>query len=467
MNGAAAWLAFVVLLGVGGALAWLRWGPTSGAIERLVWSAGLAPALGLGFGSLLLVAWRALFGSPPGLVAGATTALLLLGAARYAPRSRTEPPASLPLSWRRIDVALLAATATITLVTAVRAAVAYWSEIPEGAYDAVATWNLRARLLFLAPGELGEALSATNYPLLLPGAIALQWSLADGLSAVAPRATGLAFLFAVPLLLVAAARERRAGLAAAAFFLATPFAVGQGASQEADVPTACLLLAAAGLLAASLRDGATQGGPSTELAGLALGFLSWTKNEGLLWASLLLAVAAVTAPRKLQRRGIRLLLGAAPGAVALVLFKALWAPASGLSASTFLGEGALGRLLDLERWGTILRALGGRLDPTAGAFPWGLSWLLLLAAAALLPWLGARSADEGTRLLGRLAIGCLAILPVVYALTPLPLGWHLETSLDRLLLQIYPLTLLAAAEAVAARLVARQSAAARIESGVP
>ena len=417
-------------------------------LERWGWSVALAPALGFGFGSLLFVGWRALAGGPPGsgpaifaLTAIAVAAGVVWSRSRASSFLEVRKPAERPL-W----IGLAAAAFVTALFFALRAAAAYWLEIPDGAYDAVATWNLRARLLALAPGPLAAALDATNYPLLLPGAIAFQWSLLGELSPQVPRATGLAFLLGTALVLpVALGRGGRAlGLAAAALFLAAPFAVGQGCSQEADVPTGYLLLLAAALLARRLRG---EQGPRPEIAGLVLGLLAWTKNEGLLWVALALALFALSSPATLRRDGFRIGLGILPGFGALVLFKVFWAPTRGLSAGGFLGAGSAGHLVDGERWRVVGAALLQRLDPAAGSFPWGLAWLFLLVAAIPLRLARRGRAEIASKFLSRTTIACLSIVPVVYLLTPLPLAWHLDTSLDRLLLQLYPLALLAVASA--------------------
>ncbi len=458
MSGAAT--AALLVLGAVMARALLR-GSAAG-VERWGWSLALAPALGFGVASLLYVGWRAVGGSAraAGLMlvaAGAVGAAAWFGSlrARAVRAAADAQPAGPPFAtWIAFAALLLA------LLFAVRASAAYWVEVPDGAYDAVATWNLRARLLFLAPEGLARALDATNYPLLLPGAVAFQWAALGEMAPQVPRATGLAFLLGTAVVLAVGLRQggRAVGWAAGALFLATPFAVGQGCSQEADVPTGYLLVLAAALLGARLRAAAS---PPPELAGAALGLLAWTKNEGLLWVGLALACLALAGPAALRRDGFRIGLGALPGLGALALFKLLWAPASGLAATAFLGAGSWQRLFEPERWRLVGGALLERLDPTAGPFPWGFAWLFLLVASVGLRGLRSGSPGPALRFFSGLAITCLAVVPVVYLLTPLPLAWHLETSLDRLLLQLYPLGLLAVAAAAAEILPGEPAAAPR------
>lgn len=443
MNATTSTLAVLV---VGGFLAAALLGARTPTGRRVAWSVALCVPFGMGAASLLAVGWRALLGQPigfgmsvfllSGLLAATVLGPLFGGASRGAAAPPPGPSLPTGLLWAG-GAALLVAAAV-----AARVAATYWTEVPSGAFDAVATWNLRARLLFAAPGDLATALDATNYPLLLPGAIAFQAALSGGELEVVARATGGAFLAATALLLALAPpmHSRATGLLGSALFLATPFAVGQGSSQEADVPTACLLLAAARLLGARLRPAA---GPPAELAGLALGLLVWTKNEGALWALLALGAYALAGGGTLRRDARPLALGALPGVAALVLFKLAWAPSRGLSVAGFLGGDSLGRLFDLARWRQVAGSLLDRLDPTAGPFPWGLAWLFLAAAALGCRVLRPGPARPESRFLGRLAAAALVCVPVVYLLTPLPLEWHLATSLDRLLLQLYPLAIAA------------------------
>ena len=107
-----------------------------------------------------------------------------------------------------------------------------------------------------------------------------------------------------------------------------------------------------------------------------------------------------------------------------------------------------------DRWRAVAGALFERFDPLHPGFAWGLSWLVVGAAALLALGSGRlRAAGAGgaeARFWGILVSGYLAALLPLYVMTPLPLDWHLATSLDRLLLQLYPSALAAAAAWAAA-----------------
>jgi len=436
-------------IAAGATLAWRLLG--RGGLERRdrgLWALALAAPLGAGWASLLYVGLRALSLPPPsvGVFLAASVALacgLGLGGRRVESSERPPEPAAPTLALLLGAAALLAAA-----LVALRAAGAFWSEVPHGAYDAVATWNLRARLLAGSGAGWVAALDATNYPLLLPAAIAAAWNWTGGEPLAVSHAIGgaLAASCALVLPLVAGRSGRPFGLAAGALLLATPTFLVEGLSQEADVPLAALLLPAAAILASRL---AGRAGPAPEAAGLLLGLAAWTKNEGVLWAGLVAAVWLVAGGAPSRRELPRLLAGAAPGLVACGLWKALAAPASGLAAGSFFEGEWSARLAVGERWRQVASALAERFDPREPGFAWGLAWAVVAAAALVALVAGAfRSrgprGDEA-RFWGLLAAGWLLALLPLYVLTPLPLDWHLATSLDRLLLQLYPSALAAAA----------------------
>jgi hypothetical protein len=457
LNGA---LALALGLAAGAALASaLLGGFARGRGERVAWVAALAPLFGAGAASLLLVGHRALgFGAPGRLVFVAEVGLAIWALARWRRRRGSDVAAAEPLleeppsRWPRRLAGLALALAA---VLALRAAFGFAREVPLGAWDAVATWNLRARLLFGAGADWVAALDATNYPLLLPGAIAAGWALAGAASPAVPWGLGLGFTAAAAALaaLAVAPRASAAGWGAAALLLATPTFLVQGFSQEADVPVAALLLAAVVPLARRLDGGEA---PPPAVAGAALGLLVWTKNEGALWGLLVVAAYLIAGRRRALRDFGALAAAAAPGVLALVLFKLLAAPERGLGAESFLTGEWRARLADPDRWRDVVAALSTRFDPTRPDFAWGLGWLVVTAALLLAALPAAQRERGGHRFRALVVAGILAALVPLYALTPLPLGWHLATSLDRLLLQLYP-TALAAAAAVWAGVAGRDS----------
>lgn len=299
---------------------------------------------------------------------------------------------------------------------------------PDGGWDARAIWSLRARHLFFdarraafAP-ELG--LNHPDYPLLLPQLVADGFRAAGGLS---PWAHALpAFVFAALLVALLASGATvlttpATGLLAGLALLGTPALLQLSLTECADVPLAAFLLGAVVLL--HWRDDFR----ALVLAGCLASLGAWTKNEGLLY---LLALAVALAASR--RRVASFLLGALPVLALLLCFKLKVAPPNDLAGDTTARE-VLRRLAEPLRWAAIGRALVSRL--------WLFeSWGLAVPAAALLLAARRRAGFAGHALLL-----LLAVIVAIYLATPRDLVEHMRTSLDRLLFQLAPCLLLAAA----------------------
>lgn len=473
---APALLAFPLFVAWGLGLAALALGwraPVPALLRR-----ALALGLGLAATSCGTFLWLAAGGGAhPDLLLPAEVALLALaGALAWRRAGRGAPPeeeaalgdAMGPLpSWALPAAVGLTGLAAL-LVFGFEAA---WH--PDGRWDAWMIWNQRARFLFRGgPGWAAAftehlAWSHPDYPLLVPASVARLWFEAGAESHLAPIALGGCFLVASAGVLVGALVALRghpqAALGAVALLGTAPW-VRHAAAQYADVPLGFFVLACVAALlvahrAALLQPAAAAPLPSDPprdpraaasapalppeptslaLAGLCAGFAAWTKNEGLLFALVAtLAAAALALPggrRAIARDLAWFALGAAPAALVVVAFKLGCATSNDLVAGQGAGSGPLGRLTDPHRYALILGSLareGVRL-PT----------LALLGAAVLLgPRPDWRAQRVPLVLLAALALVFLGYL-AVYVLTPLDLEWHLDTSMRRLQLQLWPALLL-------------------------
>jgi Dolichyl-phosphate-mannose-protein mannosyltransferase len=333
----------------------------------------------------------------------------------------------------------LAAAAGLALVAALFEQTRRW---PDAGWDAWMIWNLRARALLRTGGDLAVACSGAlaradfgfhpSYPLLRPGLVALGWRIAGqetpwvsaGLS-FACAAIVLALLFAE----VARRSGRTAGLLAATVFATTPMLAEQAAGGIAETLLCALTLCAAVLLSAA--EDAPEGRRRAlwTLAGLALGVSTSVKNEGALF---LLAFLVAAGPKCAGR----MLLGAA-GPVALTLwFKLGLAPLDDLITPA-MGARALHALAP--------RRVAMLLLATARRVVFFQQWGVHLVAALL--FLGLRRARGPlSPLTARLLLVVALVLlgdAAVYLTTPWDLDWHLRTSMDRLILQVWPIALLA------------------------
>jgi hypothetical protein len=167
------------------------------------------------------------------------------------------------------------------------------------------------------------------------------------------------------------------------------------------------------------------------LAGFAAGLGVWTKNEGALYA---ICLAAGLAFRTRNWRAVlAFCAGALPLAALLAVFKHGWAPPNDLaqfSTRTTL----LAHALDLGRWSDLaLQSL--RRIVFFQAF--GL-WLIAAVLYAALVGRKLPATPVGTAVL----LMVLSWVPL-YVLQPHPLHWVFRTSVDRLILQIWPAAVLA------------------------
>lgn len=435
------------------ALLGLRPGDDRLAFWGWAWLAGSLAWAGLLFVALLLG-----LGSLPWL-AGAGAVALVAGV--WLGPSPPRPPSPLPPSapsqgegggrWLRssaLERGIFWAVLALVLVIAADEVVRSDARAVVSR-DEARIWAAKAKVLYRAGGfgaGVAEELAPPtvhhpDYPLLDPLLQLGAFAVAGEVLHVENRLP-LQGLFLALLLATAGALRRRLRPAFAALLLfllvtapASRTLLGQANADH---------LVALGLLVAldgwhRFRSGG--GDRYWRLFAVALAFLAWSKNEGLMLAALLGVVAVAEAwwragPRPSRRHLPWLLL---PAAVV--------AAESGLDA--FYGVGN-----DLVNAGLPARLAGGFLDRAplvAGRFA---EQLLLDPRATQLafPLLALLLALFPRRLLGgepgriaALLAGALGVHFVLYTATPHDPAWHLATSLDRVLFQLLPAALLGVA----------------------
>jgi hypothetical protein len=214
-------------------------------------------------------------------------------------------------------------------------------------------------------------------------------------------------------------------------------------AQLADVPVGFFLLAALALLATADRPGPLSRQRALLLAGLTLGLGAWTKNEGVLYLLCVLLAHSVVTAREAGGRATAgaaatLMLGASPMLAVLVYHRATVSPGWLLARHT--PDALTTRLLDPARYQAIGETL---LRAGLGLGGWTVSAPALLVLCALV-W-GLHVAPSDRIGAGRTALSlAFALLGIagVYLVTPLPLAWQLGTSLPRILIQLWPSTVL-------------------------
>ena len=316
---------------------------------------------------------------------------------------------------------------------------------PHGYIDAFAIWNMRAKFIFRGGEWWRNAFSVLDwshpdYPLLLPALVVRFWKYVGDESTIIPIFVALCFTFATIGLLYTALsllRSKSQALLAAMLLLSTPFFMQNGVNQTADVPISFFFLSTIVLLALNERISAQTGNHSLLfLAGITAGFSAWTKNEGALFLLSILVVTflAVTA-RKGWNAAIKQLapfwLGMLPILLIVFYFKTQLAPDNDILSS----ERSLllfAKIIDPARHLKVGQALLTHL------FRFNhYSWVVLLLYACLV---GINQKIKSEMSVFAITSFILMLIGYycIYLITPFNLDWHLATSLNRLLLQLWP-----------------------------
>lgn len=310
---------------------------------------------------------------------------------------------------------------------------------PHGGWDAWAIWNLRAR--FMADsGQIDQVFSTVylwshpDYPVLLPSLTAAFWELSGARSQTVPICIGL-IAPTMTTLLIYHVFERVGyhwhGLVAAIVLASNDaFLVPL---QYADQLLGLAFLATGAFITLARGQHRVV---MLRAAGVALGAAMWTKNEGILFALAVLATAVLVAfvrrsLPEMSRAAIPVLQGAAPFLATLAWFKSRLAPDNDLFAGAGQGPSMLDKILTPERYELIGTAFTNQyvtLTPALMALS-----IFALAALTISP----------RRLTPVLAPALVLLMMhtgyfLVYLITPNDLEWHLATSLDRLVLQLWP-----------------------------
>jgi hypothetical protein len=409
--------------------------------------ASLSTGIGFGCASVVYFLWLASVGPPgPAFFVLEAAALILALALLHAARRRRpaegwEHPSPETGSGR------LAALCVLAVLLGAASLVVLSLENPQGGFDASAIWNVKARFLFRGAGHWQDAFSPLlrshpDYPLLLPALVTRSWSFLGRETTLVPSLISSLFTLSTVGLLIsslALMKGKRAASLAGIVLAGTPFFIKQGSLQYADIPLSFFILAALVFLCLS---GTSSGGGrrAAVAAGLAAGLAAWTKNEGILvllaiLAAFFLGTLAVKNRRAAGGDLLALLAGAAPILALLAWFKLTAAPPTDLF-SLRSEEDIASKLGDPSRYLLIGQVLLTKLV----LFGNGLALLTVLA----LTFCGfdVKKVHRRTLMAGSLALGIvLAGHFYVYVITPWGLGWHLRTSLERLLLQLWPAAL--------------------------
>jgi len=170
------------------------------------------------------------------------------------------------------------------------------------------------------------------------------------------------------------------------------------------------------------------------LAGLFAGISAWTKNEGILFAIISVAVCILIGFRTKKSLIRHFALGLALPFVVIVLFKTL---TTGSDLFGNLSQSML-QFLDPSRYQLIASSMLSFIFAFGG---WPVSFVLVFLLYAAIVRKKSRILGMPWVLLFLLVLQLLGYF-MIYVMTPHGLEGHIHTSLDRLILQILPLGIL-------------------------
>lgn len=408
-------------------------------IVRLIWNAADGKSVlvkiflsaGVGFGVSSLAGFLWIWTGLPLTVYAIIEGILAASFAMWALfANRFKPNFSLEKS-DRLWVALLAFCVLLFALNLFLFA----RQFPHGRPDAWINWNVVARFIHLGGADWQATFlrqfDHPDYPLLLPMTNAITWALIREPSTWGPVAfhfVNTFFTAGLLFSLVNRFRDFKQAALATTLFISLPFTVGQGMRQYADMLLAQLFLAAGGL---TLLYFQTKESRLAILAGLIVGLGGWAKNEGLVAMPGLTLLWIVLTVKKEKQALWGYFAELAFPLLIIVLFKLFLAPANDLLAGQ---AHHLDKILDATRYKIIVEHAFITLWSLGGA-PLSLIGIIILTALILgrsnrrIPGLWILPAIIGFQ---------LAAYFGTYLLTPQDLSWHLNTSLDRLYLHVFP-----------------------------
>lgn len=277
----------------------------------LVLTASLGTCLGLGLTSCAIFFWLTLIGPPDGRYFAAELGLALILSFSayyrvYRSTDRTQTESALNFETNAETIKWLRNIFLILILISVGSFLlkAFFQD-PHGKWDAIDTWNYRARWLFRGGVDWSYAFSlramdGLDYPLLITASVFRMWqAIGKDLVAVPILIAGI-FTFGSYLLLFSSLtllRGSNQGYLAAIFLLLSTQFLNIGTYQYADVPLAFFILGTVFLLC--VKDRCPEiSYPIVYLAGLTASCAAWTKNEGQLFLALVIFVYFILRLRK-------------------------------------------------------------------------------------------------------------------------------------------------------------------------
>ncbi len=413
-------------------------------LPDLLLSTALGLGLGLGATSVLFFLCSLVSAHPLGIsatVEALAAALIMVRLSRRRPLLKMDSASPFQGGLISLPLLVLLTIFAQAFLFSVLLAGEVFLRHPHGEWDAWAIYAMHAKYILAAgqdwPRALGHpqlAWSHADYPLLISGSIARAWAYLGEQAPVAPWVISILFSFSTVALLVVAVAQLRnwtTALIGGLVLLGTPFFLGYAGGELSDIPVGYFMLTATALVVMGAQDPENKG--QLILAGIAAGFAAWTKNEGLLFCVVIgFAFGTYSLIRGSLRTFAIFSAGVACALLPVLYFKVRFAPPNDIME----GQGwiAVAQLFNGDRHRIILSFL--RREITSFG-EWQFCPFFIMGLCLIGPnwrrWQRAEFVAPVALLLMFAGYYC------IYLITPNDIRWHLETSLNRLLLQLWPL----------------------------
>lgn len=302
-----------------------------------------------------------------------------------------------------------------------------------GDIDSIGNWNFAAKYLANPPHwkqllAYNPVYSHPDYPMGYFGATAFFWRLFHTQNEVVPFALTLFATLSIPALIFLELYKKYLGMAIVilVLFIFNPYYINCGLNQYADTLLSFYILSAF-ITMNHFRESNNK--IYLLLCTASLGAAMWTKNEGIFITIIFCTLYIRTFITKDTIK--HSILGLLPCLLALAIFRLCYNPANDLG--TIGGDQTfIAKILDKGRYKLIAEHI---LDSLDGNFI-GLKILGLLYIAY--------NIFIRKNLSRNFYIICLVLAAylAIFLITPRDIDWHLKTSLERLILQLYPSFLL-------------------------
>ncbi len=310
-----------------------------------------------------------------------------------------------------------------------------------GGWDAWATWNLKSKMMFLSPDGWSTIFdpilwrSSPHYPLQLPMTNLWGWIFMETPEHIIPVTNAFVFSFSTVGLLLAGlihvTRSRFSVLCATLLLFSSMF-VKLSLSQYADIVVAYYLLAALICVLMTKMSGQRV---FAVLAGVSLGFLSFSKGEGFIAAGIIFCLTPLYLLWKHQptKKTFVYIYGAgAVASIVTILFSALFSPESETFINGLMSDT---HPVSFYRVKAILSfILVEMISPT-----WNGLWIVLVAGLILS---SGRCFSSKSIIFPGFLLGYIGVISVYYFVNTYfddsRILWWLQVSLHRLMYATLP-----------------------------